>query len=57
MLLAKWVDLRSTEVKASTSLTGSFQADRDYKQEEQAVDAASIALEEFHAKLGHFTLH
>eukprot|EP00435_Cladocopium_sp_Y103_P076305 s33_g89.t1 len=39
-------------VKASTSLTGAFLPDRDYRQEERAVNVASIAFEEFHAKLG-----
>ena len=39
-------------VKASTTLTGSFQPDRDYRQDERAVNVASIAFEEFHAKLG-----
>ena len=42
-----------SSVKASTSLTGAFQPDRDYRQEERAVNVASIAFEEFHAKLGH----
>jgi hypothetical protein len=40
-------------VKASTYLTGAFLPDRGYRQEERAVNAASIAFEEFHAKLGH----
>lgn len=41
-----------SSVKASTTLTGSFQPDRDYRQDERAVNVASIAFEEFHAKLG-----
>lgn len=39
-------------VKSSTTLAGTFQPDRDYRQEEQAVNVASVAFEEFHAKLG-----
>ena len=39
-------------VKASTSLAGSFRPLRDYRQEEQAVNAASVAFEEYHLKLG-----
>lgn len=39
-------------VKASTSLTGAFLPDRGYRQEERAVNVASIAFEEFPAKLG-----
>eukprot|EP00438_Fugacium_kawagutii_P019335 Skav202386 [mRNA] locus=scaffold1406:363609:366142:- [translate_table: standard] len=42
-----------TSVKSNTSLTGHFLPDRDYRQEERAVNVASIAFEEFHAKLGH----
>lgn len=44
-----------SSVKASTTLTGSFQPDRDYRQDERAVNVASIAFEEFHAKLGQRT--
>lgn len=42
-----------TSVKSNTSLTGHFLPDRDYRQEERAVNVASIAFEEFHVKLGH----
>ena len=48
MALKAW----EASVKASTSLAGSFRPEKDYRQEEQAVNAASVALEEYHFKLG-----